>query len=841
MNGSRFVSELFLNSQVAMNQHPTNRRKLRLAGKPKWYSSGKFSVDGNMECSMGTQPTTHAVMHFGQFEWTPESVELRRAGVRVRIQKQPLQLLAVLLERPGQVVTRPELQKRLWPGDTFVDFEDGLNTAVKKLREALGDDRERPQFIETVPRYGYRFITQVQITAVAHPNGDHAAAGTSAGEYAGAPGASSKTQSRRKLWIAFTVALATAAGLALWLTHGRPAFSFASRDYILVSDFENQTGEPQLDDALRTAFTVSLEQSRHFNVFPRARVGPVLQLMGNLADARITPKLGREICLRENVRGLLACSLARTGQEYALSAELIDPQTGVTVRSYSERVHGEDRILEALDRISGEARADLGESLYQIHKANRPLPQVTTSSLTALKEYAQGGSLWHQGKYADGATALRAAVDADPDFAMAHAALGHVYFSYIDNDQIAGQREYDKALALSARTTERERLLIQANYADDLGHVEPAAALYRLFLERYPDDWQVLSKYSHLLRTHGRQREAITGYQEILRIAPDDATTYVEMATAYRTLGKLPEALRAYSEAFKIDPQKLTQGNINREYGFALVENGEMEKAQKVFSTLLSDPKTRENGLRSLALLDLYQGRYASAGHRFQDALLDVESRPPAALSIARVHLWLGIVAQGQGDTREELQQLDAAAAQIENLGPKVVFGAFVGLEYARAKATAQAERIENLIAPLADPKNAEQAGYLHLLQGEIALAKGHTAQAIDLLTLADDNNSNSFSLEALAHAYQQSGATDQAILWYEKLTSPPNKSFSWEPQQRWLAAHYTLASDYAQRGDREKAQQALAPLLHLWKDADANLKLRQQILELQARIARRS
>jgi DNA-binding winged helix-turn-helix (wHTH) protein/tetratricopeptide (TPR) repeat protein len=776
-------------------------------------------------------------MRFGPFEWDSETVELRRAGVRVRIQKQPLQLLAVLLERPGQVVTRQELQKRLWPGDTFVDFEDGLNTAIKKLREALGDGKENPQFIETAPRHGYRFIAQVEIVDAAHPSGAHTAASVSAAEYAGSPRVPWKIQSHRWLWVTLGVALASAGGLAAWLTHGRPAFSFAPRDTVLVADFENGTGEAQLDDALRTAFTVSLEQSRHFNVFPYARIGSVLQLMGKPGDARITPALGREICQRENIRGLIACSIARTGQEYALSAELIDPQTGSTVRSYSERVHGEDHILEALDRISAEARADLGESLYQIHNANRPLPQVTTSSIAALKEYAQGISLWHQGKYADGATALRAAVNADPNFAMAHAALGDVYFSYIENDQPAGQHEYDKALALSARTTERERLFIQANYADDLDHVAPADALYRLYLEQYPDDWQVLSDYTHLLRKHGRQQEAIERYREILRVAPDDATTYVEMATAYKTLGKLPEALRAYSDAFKLRPQWLTTGNTNREYGFTLVASGEDQKAEQVFSALLADPQTREIGLRSLALLDLYHGRYANARRRFQDALLLDES-PPAVLSIARVHLWLGIIAEGQGDTREELRQLDAAAAQIKNLGPKVVFGAFVGLEYARAKATTQAKGIENLILPLVDPKSAEQTGYLHLLQGEIALAEGHSDQAIDLLTLADHGNSTAFSVEALAHAYQQSGATDQAISWYEKLMSGRVVPLSWEPQQRWVAAHCTLAEDYLARGERDKANQMLATLLVMWKDADADLPLRKQALELRARIS---
>jgi len=191
--------------------------------------------------------------------------------------------------------------------------------------------------------------------------------------------------------------------------------------------------------------------------------------------------------------------------------------------------------------------------------------------------------------------------------------------------------------------------------------------------------------------------------------------------------------------------------------------------------------------------------------------------------------LWLGIIAEGQGDTREELRQLDAAAAQIKNLGPKVVFGAFVGLEYARAKAAAQAEGVENLILPLVDPKSAEQTGYVHLLQGEIALAEGHSDQAIDLLTLADHDNSTPFSVEASAHAYQQSGATDQAILWYEKLKSDPVRALSWEPQQRWVAAHYILAEDHLARGDKQKAREMMAAFLNLWKDADPSLPLLKQ------------
>jgi DNA-binding winged helix-turn-helix (wHTH) protein len=103
-----------------------------------------------------------APIRFGVFEVDLHAGELRRQGVRVRLQDQPFRVLTMLLERSGEVVTREELQKKLWPADTFVDFERGLNRAINKLREALADDADRPRFIETLPRRGYRFLVSVE-------------------------------------------------------------------------------------------------------------------------------------------------------------------------------------------------------------------------------------------------------------------------------------------------------------------------------------------------------------------------------------------------------------------------------------------------------------------------------------------------------------------------------------------------------------------------------------------------------------------------------------------------------------------------------------------------------
>ncbi|MGC2718371.1 MAG: winged helix-turn-helix domain-containing protein [Candidatus Acidiferrales bacterium] len=781
-----------------------------------------------MDSSEGPLPS----FAFGPYKADLASRELRKGGARVKIQDLPLRLLSLLAETPGQVVTREELQRRLWPEDTFLDFEDGLNTGVKKLREALGDDPENPRYIETIPRRGYRFIAEVTpmptparvavsaVTAEA-PAPFHAVHEPSA--------AIRVPRSHWKAWMLGVVAaVALVSGLAFWLLSGRPAFSFNQRESVLVTDFENQTGDPRFDEALRTAFIVSLEQSRHADVFPEVRVGTVLKLMGKSSTERITPELGREICQRENIRGLIAGSITRTGQEFELSAQLIDPQTGATVRSYMERSYGEDHLLDALDVIAANLRRDLGESLYQIHRADRPLPEVTTSSLTALKQYADSMALWHQGKFQDSVTLMRAAVQNAPDFAMAHAALGNDYFSYVTNAPVEGKQEYEKALALSSRTTDRERLLIQLNYADDLGHVNEADALYRAYLSRYPDDWTTLCSYARLLRTHGRAPEAIAQYKEVLRVAPDDARTYIEMATAYKTLNQLPEALAAYAEAVRLDPGWLSAGDIGREYGYALILNGDAQKARQLFSAMLERPVTRESGMRSLAMLDMYEGHYASAAKRFEQCLAILQNQP-AVLSTARVHLWLAILADGQGNLHAERQELDNALEHFEAIEPKVIFGARIGRQYVSAGALDEAEKLESSIAPLVDSKNAEQTGYLHLFQGEIALARGQTDKAIELFTLSDADNSTPFSVEGLARAYQQAGKTDDAIAWHEKLMGLRNRALGWETQQLWLAAHVTLAADYLAKGDREKAKQTLGYLLDVWKDADTNLPLLKQ------------
>jgi DNA-binding winged helix-turn-helix (wHTH) protein/tetratricopeptide (TPR) repeat protein len=798
-----------------------------------------------------TSLNQNGIRTFGPFTFDPDGGGLTRNGSFVRLQPQPTLVLTLLTDQPGKLIPREDIYRTVWGDDTHVDFEQSLNSCIRQIRSALRDDANDPKYLETVPKRGYRFLAPVEISngnglrldteaGPAEQSSEHATGQREGADEVTVQGHRPAIEHRtRVLLAALAVVLALlAVSVGGWLKVRRRVFPLRARSTVLIADFENRTGDPRFDDALLTAFTVSVAQSRYVNIFPQSRVESVLKRMGKSGNERTTVPLAREICARENIRGLIASSITRSGQQFELTTELIDPGTGAIVRSYEERAYGEDHILDALDLIAGKVRADLGESLGEIRQADRPLPQVTTSSLTALGEYAEGSSLWANTKHDDAVILYKAAIELDPDFAMAHAALGRAYVSPAYNEVELGRKEYEKAISIPSRLTERERMLIETRKALDLGYVEESERLLRSYLATYPDDWAMLRDYAYLLRQHGRQAEAIEQHKRILALAPDDFHTWIEMATAYSTLGNFSAAVQAYDHAFQLEPDRIDIGNINREYGAALIGNGQEQKAIAVFSASLEKPNRRAGALRSLALLDLYHGRYNEAQRPLQEALR-LDENDHQVFGVARTHFFLAVVAEGMDDNPARLQQLDAAAADLKNMGPKVTWGSIVGQEYVRAGALAKAEKLARFIAPLTDAHDVEQQGYLHLLQGAIAAERRETGKAVaELLPITDPIYGPSVSAlatETLAHVYQQSGNVDQAIIWYEKLASPLGQLAFWEPQQRWASARYQLAADYQEQGHTEKAQQTLAPLLDLWKDGDPNLPLRRAALQLRA------
>ena len=220
-------------------------------------------------------------IRFGAFEVDAHASELRKSGIRIPLQQQPFRVLAFLIDRAGDVVTREELRRKLWPGDTYVDFEHGLNVAIARGREALGDDADLPRFIETLPKRGYRFITPVQRPV---------------------DGARERARVRRRRFAWATATLLLAAGATVGVIQRRRPPVLTDRDTILVADFVNKTGEEVFDDTLRQALTVYLEQSPFLSILSRNRVRETLKLMTQAPDSRVLGPVAREVCQRAGAR-----------------------------------------------------------------------------------------------------------------------------------------------------------------------------------------------------------------------------------------------------------------------------------------------------------------------------------------------------------------------------------------------------------------------------------------------------------------------------------------------------------------------------------------------------------
>jgi tetratricopeptide (TPR) repeat protein len=643
-----------------------------------------------------------------------------------------------------------------------------------------------------------------------------------------------RVRARPRRWLAAAAGLLLAAlAIILLMVRTEPALAFASRDWILVGDFDNQTGEPLFDRALLTAFTVSLEQSRHANVFPRSRLPDILKWMGRTELEYLDPETGREICQRANIRGLVTCAIGRIGDQYSLTARLVDPATGLAVRSYAESARDQDHILDALGRIARHVRRDLGESLLRIQRSDRPLAQVTTPSLEALRLYTEGRLLWDRGKYDDAVTLYNDALEHDPDFAMAHAALGMCYSTFVFNKQIRGREHFEKALALTDRTTDRERLYIEATFRSGLGHRDEAIRMHRLYLASYPDDIGARYNLGNIYMNAGRPEDAISEYEEVLRVAPRHAASLINIATSHVKMGSPSEALSYYEQAFELEPDWITSLNLNNEYGFTLIGCGEIDRAREVFALAVEKPENRARGLRSMALLDLYLGHYRSAEERFEEAILLHQSQDEW-MSEARVLLFLSMLREGVGDRAGQLRELERAAATLGDHEPQTWLLARIGVALARAGALERASELLDRLRQHTDNENPQQSADLHRFEGELELARDNFGRALELLELANREHDWPLTFESLARAYRVSGQSEKAVVAYETLvTEQGSFCTGWEMQLPWIAAHLDLARLHSDRGDLARAREVLGVLLELWRDADPDLPLLQEARRL--------
>jgi hypothetical protein len=308
------------------------------------------------------------------------------------------------------MVSREELIQKLWPGGGYGDFDHGLNKAVNKLRETLGDSAETPKYIETVARRGYRFVAPVEVVRKAPTN--------TAGEDF------SKPESRPRIsWRLIpggaVVVLLLAAGGYLYL-HRPPKLT--ENDTIVLADFTNTTEDPVFDGTMKTALEVSLGQSPYLNVLSDGKVRETLKLMAKAPDIPITSEIGREICVRNGAKAMVGGSIAALGRRYVITLKAVNTVTEDRMAEELAEADSKEQVITALGKAGTALRGKLGESLTSISRFDTPLARATTSSLDALKAYSLGLAQYSKGDPTSAIPLLQHAIELNPEFASAYAA-----------------------------------------------------------------------------------------------------------------------------------------------------------------------------------------------------------------------------------------------------------------------------------------------------------------------------------------------------------------------------------------------------------------------------------
>ena len=317
---------------------------------------------------------------FDTFEVDDREFRLLESGAPVQVEPKVLRLLLYLIENRNRLVRKQELLDKVWQ-DAMVT-ENALTRVIGLLRKALNDDTHVPRFIETVPTAGYRFIAKVTVVEESPAIEPMTPAATTA------PAAEPGRGFRAKKWILASVVALLAVVVVAYFFAGHRRRVLTEKDTVVLADFDNSTDDPVFDGTLRQGMSVQLEQSPFLSLISDQRIQQTLRVMGQPADARLTPAVAREICERTASAAVLNGSIASLGSQYVLGLRAVDCRNGKVLDAEQAQVARKEDVLNALSQIASRFRTRVGESLTTVEKYDTPLVDATTPSLEALKAYS---------------------------------------------------------------------------------------------------------------------------------------------------------------------------------------------------------------------------------------------------------------------------------------------------------------------------------------------------------------------------------------------------------------------------------------------------------------------
>ena len=742
-------------------------------------------------------------IRFGVFEVDMHSGELRKAGMKVRLQGQPFQVLVILLERGGEVVTREELRSRIWPGESFGDTDHALNKAIARIREALDDSAETPRYIETLPRHGYRFIGTVS-RPISTPK-------SAWPRWAPVIGAS-------------VVVLGLAAG-GLWWLNGRKAHALSPTDTVVLADFTNTTGDAVFDGTLREGLAVQLQQSPFLRLISDERIHQTLHLMGQPDGAKLTPEIARDLCVRTGSAAVLEGSIAQIGTKYDVILKAVNCSNGGSVASTEAQASDKSHVLDALSKASSELRKKLGESLAMVKKFDMPLEEAATPSLEALQAYSLGiKALGGEADSPAAAALFQRAIKLDPDFADAYVMLGYCYSNLGENGRASENMR--KAFELLNRLSGPEKFHIEGDYEILVtGNLSKAQRAFEVAAQTYPRDWFPALALGNIYEALGDYESSVEEFRKSFRLEAN-GLTYVALVGTYILLNR-PEEARATAEEARSNGVDSPYFH-NEYYTLAFLEHDTAGMQREV--------------------------AWATGKTGLEDVLLGAEASTSAyfgRMQKSREFSRLAVASAERADEKETAATYEADEAVAEALfGNRVEarnqataalrLSTGEDVQYAAALARALAEDSAGAVALVDDlvkrfPENTiMQLNYSPTVHAQASLNMKDTAKAFNALEISAPYELGSVSAALLSlypvyvhgQAYLATRQGSEAVAEFQKILDHRAVVLN---EAIVPLAHLGLARAYAMQGDTSEARAAYNDFLTLWKDADPDIPILKQ------------
>lgn len=471
---------------------------------------------------------------FGLFEADPSSGELLRQGVRIRLQDQPFRVLCLLLERPGDVITREELRNALWAADTYVEFDGSLNAALKKLRSALGDSSENPVFIETLPKRGYRFLAPVTVQEPAAEEIAKPSQAASPTEPSGLSAATPVPAKNNYLWqsaavravLLGIVLVATAVfeyGNGRWWNHGTQAKAVTPRRSMAVLGFANTSGRGEdawLSTALSEMLSTEMAAGDQLRIVPGEEVAqlqtsapwPQTGVLSRETTSRIGTTLESDLLVLGSYT-----SVGEPGhRKLRLDVRLQDAGSGNIVAEAAES-GSEEELFHLASDVGNKLRNSLGLANTTVIEQAGALAS-SPSNPEAVQFYSLGLVKLREADYRGARGLFEQATKADAKFPLAYAMLSRTDI-FLGNDELA-KKEAKQALDLSGNLSRVKKMEIEASYDQANADRAKAAEIYRVLFNLFPDSLDYGLQLAKLQLESYRPDEALETIRQLRALPP---------------------------------------------------------------------------------------------------------------------------------------------------------------------------------------------------------------------------------------------------------------------------------------------------------------------------------